>query len=259
MKHDKNLILYGLLIAIVLSVVSVSCDRKAEHEKWVSIFNGVDLDGWTVKISGSTLGVDELNTFTVEDSVLKVSYANYEAFNNRYGHLFYNKPFSRYKLKLQYRFTGDKLADSPWWTENNSGVMIHSQSPASMPLIPDPMDESVDFLDHFPVSIECQLLGDAVTANACQIHTIIDVNGKKAGERNIYSNSAHYAQGEWLNLEIVVLADSIVHHLVEGDTVLTYSNLRFKDNRPLTGGYIALQAESQPVEFRYIQIMDLSE
>jgi hypothetical protein len=137
--------------------------------------------------------------------------------------------------------------------------MIHSQAPETMPLIPQPVDEKLDLLDHFPVSIECQLLGDAVTANACQIHSVIDVNGKKAGERNIYSNSPSYNPGKWVHLEIVVLADSIVHHIVEGDTVLTYTNLRLPDGTPLDKGYIALQAESQPVQFKNIRIMDLSQ
>jgi hypothetical protein len=160
---------------------------------------------------------------------------------------------------LQYRFVGDKLPDSPWWTENNSGVMIHSQAPETMPLLPDPMNDSLDLLEHFPLSVECQLLGDAVTANACQIYTIIDVDGEKAKERNVYSDSPNYDPNEWVQLEIIVLADSIVHHIVEGDTVLTYTNLRLPDGTPLDKGYIALQAESQPVQFKNIRIMDLSQ
>ena len=251
-------LLSRLLATVCILSTIVSCTQQPEKEEWVPLFNGTNLDGWVMKFSGSELNENYLNTFRVEDSILMVSYENYDAFNNRYGHLFFEKPFSRYKLKLQYRFVGEKLPDSPWWTENNSGIMIHSQAPETMPLIPDPMDEKVDFLEHFPVSIECQLLGEAVTANVCQIHTLIDVNGKKAGERNIYSTSPSYKPGKWVHLEIVVLADSIVHHIVEGDTVLTYTNLRLeKDGAPLTAGYISLQAESQPVEFKNIKILEL--
>lgn len=250
----------SFIIAVAILTFFISCTSRVEKEKWIPIFNGINLEGWSMKFSGRKLNENLLNTFRVQDSILKVSYKNYDAFNNRYGHLFYNKPLSKYKLRLEYRFVGEKLPDSPWWTEYNSGVMIHSQAPETMPLIPEPMDESVDLLGHFPVSIECQLLGNAVTANACQINTIINVNGKEAGERNIYSNSSDYRSDEWVHLEIVVLADSIVHHIVEGDTVLTYSNLRLaKDGTPLKEGYIALQAESQPVEFRNIQLLQLEE
>lgn len=249
--------LSGFIVTVLIIPLIFGCIREPE-EKWVPLFNGVSLDGWKVKFSGSEIEYNCFNTFRVEDSVLKVCYDNYDAFNNCYGHLFYEKPFSKYKLRLQYRFVGEKLPDSPFWTKNNSGVMIHSQAPETMPLIPDPMDDDIDFLEHFPVSVECQLLGNASTANACQIHTVFDVGGRKAGERNINSHSPAYSPNKWIQLELVVLADSIVHHIVEGDTVLTYSNIRLeRDGTPLKEGYIALQAESQPVEFKNIEIMEL--
>lgn len=250
--------IYRWLLFLILALQLLACSSEEKEDVWQSLFNGRNLDGWVMKFSGSELNHNYRNTFQVEDSILKVSYDNYDTFNNRYGHLFYEKPFSNYRLQLQYRFTGEKLPDSPWWTENNSGVMIHSQAPETIPLIPDPMDKNVEFLAHFPVSIECQLLGNAVTANACQIQTLVDVNGERAKERNIYSDSPNYKPGQWVQLEIIVYADSLVHHVVEHDTVLTYTNLRRTDNgEPLKSGYIALQAESQPVQFRKIRILEL--
>ena len=97
MHHDRRIPLYTLTLSFVV-LLFASCDQKADEKRWISIFNGVNLDGWTVKISGSPPGVDTLNTFTVEDSILKVSYENYAAFDNRYGHLFYNTPLSRYQI-----------------------------------------------------------------------------------------------------------------------------------------------------------------
>jgi hypothetical protein len=255
----KNIHCPLLLPAVMLIAGLVACNPDKKNDEWYSLFNGENLDGWVMKFSGSELNHNYLNTFKVEDGILNVSYEKYDAFENRYGHLFYKKPFSSYRLQMQYRFWGEKLPDSPWWTENNSGVMIHSQAPETMPLLPDPMNDSLDLLEHFPVSVECQLLGDAVTANACQIYTIIDVDGEKAMDRNVYSNSPNYDPNEWVQLEIIVLADSLVHHIVEGDTVLTYTNLRLSDGTPLDKGYIALQAESQPVQFKNIRIMDLSQ
>jgi len=155
------------ILPCVFLILVLSCKTNKtniEKENWIEIFNGVNLNGWIMKFSGCELNENYLSTFIVEDSILKISYENYEAFNNRYGHIFYEVSYSHYRLKLEYRFVGDKLPDSPWWTSNNSGVMIHSESPGSMPLIPDPMDPEVDFLAHFPRSIECQLLGGANTA-----------------------------------------------------------------------------------------------
>ncbi|MFO7933482.1 MAG: family 16 glycoside hydrolase [Bacteroidales bacterium] len=60
----------------------------------------------------------------------------------------------------------------------------------------------------------------------------------------------------------------IVGEQVEGDTVLTYSKPRIggdlpegfplPEGTPVTSGYIALQAESHPFEFRKVELLDLS-
>ena len=80
-------------------------------------------------------------------------------------------------------------------------------------------------------------------------------------------------------VEAVVLGDSIIHHIVEGDTVLTYrqpeiggweletetgwvedkSWVTQAKGTKLTEGYIALQGESHPVHFRKIELLDLSD
>jgi hypothetical protein len=68
----------------------------------------------------------------------------------------------------------------------------------------------------------------------------------------------------------LVLGDSIIHHIVEGDTVLSYSKPQidgrdgladksiFKDAQPIKEGYISVQSESHPVEFRKVELFDLS-
>ena len=58
--------------------------------EWVELFNGRNLEGWTPKIKGNPLGVDKRETFRVEDGLLKVRYDGYSAFDNQFGHLFFN-------------------------------------------------------------------------------------------------------------------------------------------------------------------------
>jgi hypothetical protein len=59
-----------------------------------------------------------------------------------------------------------------------------------------------------------------------------------------------------------VLGDSIVHHVMEGDTIMTYTKITAGEGNtnpvPLTEGRIALQSESHPVEFRKVELLDLS-
>ncbi|HEX2969447.1 MAG TPA: DUF1080 domain-containing protein [Bacteroidales bacterium] len=256
----KNLSLFVLIFLVACGTQTKN--EQKESEKWVSLFNGKDLEGWTIKIKGSPVNVNYKNTFRVEDGMLKVRYDEYDKFNAEYGHIFYNKPFSHYKLRVEYRFVGEQVQGGESWAFRNSGVMLHSQSPESMELNQD-----------FPVSIEGQFLGgDGVsprpTCNVCTPGTNIMMNGQLITQHCKESTSKTYHGDVWVHAEFVVLGDSIIHHICEGDTVLTYSkpqigggngpaNYPVPEGTLLKGGYICLQAESHPVEFRKVEILDL--
>lgn len=230
---------------------------------WEYLFNGKNLDGWEIKIRNHQLGDNYNNTFKVKDGSLKVSYESYENFDDKFGHIFYTKKkFRNYHLSLDYKFSGSHLNGAPGWSIKNSGIMLHCQHPSTM---------LID--QEFPVSAEAQLLGglgdgDRSTANICSPGTDVDINGKKAKYHCINSSSKTYNNDDWVNVEVIVYSDSIIHHLVEGDTVLTYSNLRVgggeipknyssRLGEILDEGYISLQSEGHPVEFREIKIKEL--
>lgn len=248
-----------IISAFLFSILLVS----PEDNNWEYLFNGKNLDGWEIKIRNHELGDNFNNTFKVKDGSLKVSYENYENFDNKFGHIFYTKKkFKNYHLSLDYKFSGSHLNGAPGWSIKNSGIMLHCQNPSTM---------LID--QEFPISAEAQLLGglgdgDRSTANICSPGTDIDINGKKAEYHCINSSSKTYNNDDWVNVEVIVYSDSIIHHLVEGDTVLTYSNLRVgggeipenyvsKKGQILDEGYISLQSEGHPVEFREIKIKEL--
>ncbi|MCX6333054.1 MAG: DUF1080 domain-containing protein [Bacteroidia bacterium] len=250
-------------LLVVLLIFAVSCiNKKPEKENWIQLFNGKDLTGWDIKIKGSRLNENYKNTFRAEDGIMKVCYDQYDTFNNEFGHIFYKEPFSYYKLRIEYRFTGDQTPGGPSWAFRNSGAMLHSQPAASMLLDQD-----------FPVSIEAQLLGgDGVserpTGNVCTPGTNIVMDGKLITQHCTNSTSKTYHGDVWVHAEFVVLGDSIIHHIIEGDTVLTYSgpqvggtnkpeNYPVPDGTLLKEGYICLQAESHPVEFRKVELLKL--
>ncbi len=248
-----------LLTTFALILASCSVNERG-NEEWQSIFNGENLDGWTIKITGFPIGENYKNTFRVEDGVLKVSYDNYEKFNGEFGHIFYNEKLSKYKLRLKYRFTGEQVAEGPGWAYRNSGVMLHCQSPGSMLTEQD-----------FPVSIEAQFLGgdgktERTTLNLCTPGTNVIMNDELITRHCTSSSSATYHGDVWVSAEVVVYADSLIHHIVEGDTVITYrkpqidgsdlpEGFPLPDGTLLNAGYISLQAESHPVEFKNIEIL----
>jgi hypothetical protein len=233
--------------------------------RWVSLFNGKNLEGWKVKLAGYELNDNYRNTFRVENGILKVSYDQYDKFNGEFGHLFYKDKFSHYILRVEYRFVGDQAPGAPQWAFRNSGVMLHSQSPESMS-----KDQS------FPVSIEAQFLGgngkdQRSTGNLCTPGTHVVMNGELITRHCTNSRSKTYHGDQWVTMEVEVHGDSLIKHLVNGEVVLAYEKPQLDENAPdaqklikngrklLSEGYIALQAESHPIEFRKVEILLLKE
>jgi len=239
-----------------------AAERKGN---WKQLFNGKDLSGWTPKIAGHEPGDNYGNTFRVEDGVLKVCYDKdrYEKFNGRFGHLFYRQEFSNFRLRVEYRFTGDQVAGGPGWAWRNSGIMIHGQTVESMRKDQD-----------FPVSIEVQLLGGSAkgerpTGNLCTPGTHVKMDGRLLRRHVTNSRSGTYRGDQWVVAEVEV-RDGTITHFVDGKPVLTYIDPQLDDKdkdaaalleggkpRMLSGGTISLQSESHPVEFRKVEIMEL--
>ena len=252
-----------ILPFLLLSTLT-AIGQKPSKEAWESMFNGKDLTGWTPKIRYAASGDNVKNTFRVVDGKLAVSYDQYDKFNEQFGHLFYNKKFSYYHIKLKYRFIGDQAKDGPGWAYRNSGIMIHGQSPESMGKDQD-----------FPISIEVQLLGGngkdkRPTCNLCTPGTNVEMNGKLFKPHCINSTSETYHGDQWVTAEVIVLGDSIVQHFANNKMVLSYQkpqigggNVSGQDiiygteGQLLTEGTISLQSESHPVEFKSIEILNL--
>ncbi len=263
----------------LIALLIVGCKSKPESESkeveveeemtenWISLFNGKDLDGWSPKIKGYDFGDNVHNTFRVEDGVIKVSYDGYDGkFNDAFGHLFYKTPFSNYILRMQYRFTGEQIEDGAGWATRNSGVMIHCEDPKHMA-----KDQN------FPLSMEVQMLGGITegvsrpTGNLCTPGTNVVMDGELITEHCTNSNSDTYYGDPWVSLEVEVHSDSLIIHKVNGKEVLRYSKPQYggadmdeysaaykdKIGETIKGGYISLQSESHPTEFRNIELLEL--
>lgn len=234
--------------------------------KWVSLFNGKDIADWTVKIHHHDVSVNFGNTFRVKDNSIQVRYDEYGNFNEQFGHLFYKTPYAYFHLKLEYRFVGEWFKTAPSYTLRNSGVMFHSQSPYTIQKEQD-----------WPISVEFQFLGGLSdgkprpTGNMCSPGTEVMQKGSIVPSHCINSTSKTYDGEQWVSAELIVLGDSLITHIINGDTVLQYSKPQIgggvvnrynpaikKDGQLLSSGYIALQSEGQPIDFRNIMIKDLS-
>ncbi|MAW78426.1 MAG: hypothetical protein CMJ95_13745 [Planctomycetes bacterium] len=236
----------------------------AEGE-WIQLFNGKDLKDWKIKFAGHDLGDNYKNTFRVEDGVLKVDYSKYDSFDAKFGHIFHKDSFSHYRLRAEYRFVGKQVPGGPGWAFRNNGLMLHCQSP-----------ESIEKGQDFPASIEVQLLGGPggdskrSTANLCTPSTNVVMDGKLLTRHCLDSKSETYHGDQWVTVEIEVRGNEVVKHIIDGKTVLEYTEPQLDERdsyakklmaagakKMLSEGYISLQAESHPTEFRKIELQKL--
>ncbi len=256
MKHFLSFIL-----AASLSILNTK--KLNAQNGWIKLFNGKDLKDWIIKIKDHPMNSNYANTFRVENGIMKVSYDQYKDFNEQFGHIFYKQKFSAYLVLVEYRFTGEQVKGGPEWAYRNNGVMLHCQSPESMALDQD-----------FPISLEMQLLGgngkdERSTGNLCTPGTNVILNNKLFTPHCVNSTSKTYHGDQWVTAEALVLKDSVIKHIVEGDTVLVYQHPQYdgkdkwvqkaglKDGALISEGYISLQGESHPTEFRRVELFNL--
>src|SRR5215207_2850307 len=272
MKSEK--ILVPVLAALVLAggaglgsqTSNPATLPKADAKDWIQLFNGKNLDGWTPKFAKHDLGENYHDTFRVENGMLEVRYDKWQGFNGEFGHLFYKDPFNYYVIAAEYRFVGDQVTGagpSLAWAIRNNGLMLNAPNPKTMLKDQD-----------FPISIEVQLLGGfgkpRSTANLCTPGTNVVMDGKLDTRHCINSKSKTYEGDQWVRVEVLVHGDQLMRHYVEGEPVLEYTKPQIGggnvspvdpkvkvDGTPLTGGYISIQAETAPIDFRKIEVLNL--
>ena len=253
MKHWQSALLVPCLFLMSTLCGCAIEPAGSSDSRWVSLFNGKNLDGWKVKITGYDLNDNYGNTFRVEDGIMKVSYENYDKFDGRFGHIFYDGTFSHYILRVEYRFVGEQCPGGPGWAFRNNGIMAHGQSAESMKKDQD-----------FPDSIEVQMLGgngtdERSTGNLCTPGTHVVMDGKLITQHCISSSSKTYHGDQWVTIELEVHGNETIKHIIDGEVVLEYERPQLDDGTMLSEGSISLQAESHPVEFRKVEILLLEE
>lgn len=252
-------------LAFLLMAGTIFAANDSDKEDWIQLFNGKNLEGWTPKIKGYPLGENFAKTFRVENGVMKVSYDGYTDYAQKFGHIFHKDKFSYYRLVVEYRFTGEQAPKGPGWAIRNSGAMLHCQDPKTMHVDQD-----------FPISIEAQFLGGLSdgktrsTLNLCTPGTHVVRDGKLFTPHCVTSVSRTYDGDQWVRVEMEVLGSSVIRHKIDGKTVLAYELPQVgggsssprgpgapPDGTILSEGYISLQSESHPIEFRKVELLDL--
>ncbi|MDH5610427.1 MAG: DUF1080 domain-containing protein [Cyclobacteriaceae bacterium] len=257
----KKYLIYSLALMALFACQPPRPAQQVETQ-WVSLFDGKSLEGWTIRIVGKELNENFGNTFRVDSGLLKIRYDQYESFDGQFGALYYNTPFTNYRLRVEYRFVGQTAPGAPEWGYRDSGVQYHGQSPQAM-----------EAGQSFPVCLEYNLLGGNGTderpnGQICVPGTTVETGaGRNTSFCTMPDVRRTFPGDQWVTLEIEV-QDTVISHYANGELLLTYYNPRYdsthaiartlitNDNDRIAGGYISLQSNSQPIDFRKIEILE---
>jgi len=120
----------SFLTIIFIHLFCISCIEKNKsnsnsEENWLSLFNGKDLSGWDIKFSGHAINDNYKNTFQVEDGMIRVVYDEYENFDDKYGHMYYETPFSYYKIRFDNQDDFIRF-DIDYFDNNEKNILVTS-------------------------------------------------------------------------------------------------------------------------------------
>ena len=180
----------------------------------VQLFNGTDLSGWEFIIAEGS-DVPAAEVFTVKDGNIHVA-------GQPFGYMRTSSKYADYTLHVEWRWVGEGT---------NSGIFQRVQDGDKL----------------WPNAIECQLCsgkaGDFVMLGGSKIEEMECVE-----EYPVFERVGDYEKpvGEWNVAEIVCKGNKI--------TVYVNGKLQNECTCDSTEGYIALQSEGGPLEFRNVYI-----
>jgi hypothetical protein len=270
----------SVFACILLAPVTALAATPEKADAWVPMLQGDSLDGWYVLIAGQAKNVDPNHVFSVKDGVV---HAFKDAANGEkmpFGGLITEKEYSRFHLRLEYKWGGKKFAprqNQP----RDAGILYHVMPPERI----------------WPQGVECQIQeGDTgdIFAVRSAVTSTIDPKTKDAVDPVLKVASPCFleaaeggvpltqsAQGSpyevvrvrrshdwthegWNTVEVIVDGDRAVH-IVNGKVNNRCTGMSRPDPNdpkrmiPLARGKILLQAEGAEVLYRNIAIKDLSE
>jgi hypothetical protein len=253
---------------LILSALLFSGFQKADSDavapEWKPIFNGRNLDGWKIKIAGYPLNENFGNTFRIANGILSIRYDKYgDKFGTRFGALYFGRKLHNYRVRVEYRFVGETAPGAPSWGFRDGGIQYLGQDPAS-----------VGLNQQFPVCVEYNLHGgngkeDRPTGELCVPGTYVEFAGKKNSQFCTPPDVKRTFHGDqWVTAEIEV-RDGKITHFVNGEQILTAANAHYnpehefgkafaaKNTGVILEGFVSLQSNSHPMDFRKIELMEL--
>ncbi len=223
-----------LILASIVATCWLSCKTPTPVSK--NLFDGKDLSGWHIDIPAMDTNATAKSPFLVRDGMLV-------SLGTPAGHLITDSTYQNYRLEVQYRFAA---------TPGNCGVLVHASTPRAL-------------YGMFPKSIEVQMMHKDAGDFWCIVEDIkVPDMEKRRGPKEQWgitegkgrrilnlTDGSEKPPGEW-NTMIIECRGNTIKAWMNGDLV--------NDGFDCTAskGSIALQAEGSEVEFRKVELTQLT-
>jgi hypothetical protein len=216
----KNLIKISLItLAGLLLILATSCTDERDY-----LFNGKNLDGWTIFVSDSTVNPEDF--FYVNEGVI-------ETIGVPNGYLRTVKEYSNYHLHVEWRYP-----ENP----TNSGIFLHTSGP------------DIWTVNHFQGQLKHGFAGDFIVNGVGLSATVLDTVYTSTEKTKPLLPKLHASNekqaGEWNSYDITCKGNTIelrVNGLLQN--VATDCSL--------STGNIGLQAEGSKIQFRNLWLEEL--
>lgn len=231
------------------------------------LFNGKDLTGWSPVLENAAAGKDPQGLITAHDGVIHMYQNVKEGDLVPFGVIASDASYSRYHLRFQYQWVGKKF--SPRTKDlRDAGLIYHAYESSKV----------------WPKGIENQVQeGDTGDLIWCESNglTWMRPNGQAAPEsqgmpgllpenggllRKIgmkYEYIGRFPEYDnyhgWTNVDTIVQADEWAIHKINGQVHTRLRGFKKPDDKPLTEGRITLQLEGAEIQYRNIELKELTE
>lgn len=206
---------------LFLITIAISLSAVKSYSQTEDLFNGKDLSNWNFVVDGDKAPHEHV--FSVQDGVILIH-------GNPFGYMYTKKKYSNYILELEWSWVD---------SESNSGIFL---------MIAEPKNP-------FPNGIECQLkagiAGDFVLLGGSDMDEyVVPADGRpKFPVIKKREDSSEKPVGEWNKAKIEVKEGKV--------TVYINGVLQNQGTNKVKEGYIGLQSEGGPIQFRNLRLTNL--
>lgn len=245
---------------LALGVLSLSLMLSAQDGGFQKLFNGENLDGWTLKIRKGDQ-VTAHKVFQVEDGVIHV-YADFpdgdgtlEGRGNTHAMMYTEKSYQYYVFRFEYKW-GKKQFNNFDRFQYDAGVYYHVYDDSIWP-------KGIEYQIRYDHTKDRNHTGDFWASSTSFQWFSAGVEGEtfvapwkggqpqaiKSGEhRASIDANVHKLDGQWNQCEIIVMGDQFALHKLNGKVV------NYATELSVDSGVIGLQAETAELFYRNVEL-----